>query len=117
VLQFQSPPPDGVATEAGDFDQALDAAPTTLERQQTNEPPPISLIERGQHPIDRPMVFRHGAIGMLPTHCTGTDMTGVLRLCCHRRSALGLEAERLALDSHHQERAYYKIVKLFSVNA
>ena len=75
VLQFQTPTHDGVATEARDFDQALDTTPAPLERQQTDEPPPISLVKRGQYPVDRPMVFGYGAIRVLPTLVTGTDMT------------------------------------------
>jgi hypothetical protein len=116
-LQFQTPTHDGVATEARDFDQALDATPAPLERQQTDEPPPISFIKRDQHPIDRPMVFGHGTIRMLSTQVTGTHMTRLPRLACHRHSVLGSNDERLALDSHRQERAYYKIVKSFSVKA
>jgi hypothetical protein len=63
------------------------------------------------------MVFGYGTIGMLLTPVTGTDMTRLPRLCCHRRSVLGINEEMLSLDFHRQERAYYKIVKLFSVKA
>jgi hypothetical protein len=112
-LQFPAPAHDRVAAEARDLDQSLDSTSPPLEGQQADEPPPILLIEGGQHAIDRPMVFCHSAVWMLPTHFTGADMVRVSRLRCHRRSFLGIDAELLQRDSHRQERAYYKTVKLF----
>jgi hypothetical protein len=112
VLQFPPSAHDRVAAQARDFDQALDTAPAPLEGQQTDEPPPIPLIERGQHPIDGPMVFSHSAIGMLPTHVTGTDMTRLLRLFCHRRSVLGIDGEISHLTPSPRT-SLLQIVKLF----
>jgi hypothetical protein len=113
VLQFRASAHDRVATEARDLDQTLDATAPPLERQQADEPPPVLLIERGQHAIDCPMVFCHTTIRMLSTHVTGADMIRLSRLRCHRHSFLDIDGELLRLDPHRQERAYYKIVKLF----
>ena len=74
VLQLLAAAHDRVATQARDLDQTLDATPTPLESQHTNEPPSVSLIKADQHAIDRAMVFRLGAIWMLPTNRTGANM-------------------------------------------
>jgi hypothetical protein len=113
MLQFRAAAHDRVATEARDLDQELGSTPAPLEGQQTDEPPPVFLIQGGQHAIDGAMVFRLSAIGMLPTDLTGADMNRLSRLPCHRRSLLGADRDILKLDSHRQERAYYKNIKLF----
>lgn len=74
MLEFLAPTHNGVATQARDLDQALDAATPPLYGEQADKAPSISFVHGCQRAIERAMLFSHRAIGMLLTDCTSTNM-------------------------------------------
>ena len=74
MLEFLAPTHNGVATQARDLDQALDAATPPLYGEQADKASPISFIQGCQRAIERAMLFSRRAIGVLLTACTSANM-------------------------------------------
>ncbi len=74
MLEFLAPTHKGVATQASDFDQALDAATLPLQGEQADTASPISFVQGRQRAIECAMLFSHRTVGMLLTDCTSTNM-------------------------------------------
>ena len=74
MLDFLLAPANGIPAQSRNFNQALDTPVAPWQRQQANEAASVTLIQRCQNTIDRPMFFGDGAVGMVLTRRTRTGM-------------------------------------------
>ena len=76
MLDFLLAPANGIPTQPGNFNQALEISLVSLAGQQTNEATPVTFIQRCQNTIDGAMFLGTRAVGMVPTRLTGACMNG-----------------------------------------
>ncbi len=76
MLDFRLAPANGIPAQPGNFNQALDISPVSLDGQQPTKATPVTLIECGQNTIDGAMFFGDRAVGMLSACLAGTGMKG-----------------------------------------
>ena len=69
-----APPVNGIPAHPRDFNQALDPAAAPLQRQQAHELPPAQFVERNEHTINGPVLFRRRTLRVFPTGLAGAGM-------------------------------------------